>query len=285
MQLTGTKENGDVTMSDRNDPTTMNRRDRMTATTLTNAGGHHAAVDTTRTRPTRILMVVANPTTSTTTGWPVGFWAAELTHPYYEFTEAGFAVTIASPNGGKVEVDALSDPRDASKWSAEDLISMGFLNTPDLMALLEDTPKLCDLDPADYDALVICGGQAPMFTFRDNADLHAAIRAFYEAEKPTAALCHGVAALVDATLSDGSSLVQGKTVTGFANVEEDYSDKAAGTTIMLWRLEDALKERGANYVQAGLFKPFAIRDGRLFTGQQQYSGRKVAALLIAALGQ
>lgn len=257
----------------------------MTTATLTNTGGHHAAIDQTTSRPTRILMVVANPATSTTTGWPVGFWAAELTHPYYEFTEAGYQVTVASPDGGKVVPDALSDPRDASKWSAEDLISMGFLNTPDLMALLEDTPRLSDLRPDDYDALVVCGGQSPMFTFRDNDALHAAIRAFYEAEKPTAAFCHGVAALVDATLSDGSYLVEGKTVTGFANVEEDYSDQAAGTRIMPWRLEDALRERGANYVEAGLFKQFAIRDGRLFTGQQQYSGRKVAELIIAALGQ
>jgi putative intracellular protease/amidase len=255
------------------------------STTLKNTGSHHAVIDTTRTKPFRILQVVANPTQSPTTGWHVGFWAAELSHPYYEFTEAGYEVTIASPNGGKVEVDALSDPRDPSKWSADDLISMGFLNTPELVALLEETPKLSTLDYGSYDALVISGGQSPMFTFRDNADLHEAIRAFYEAEKPVAAFCHGVAALVDATLSDASYLVTGKTVTGFANREEDYSDKAAGTRIMPWRLEDALRERGANYVQAGLFKQFAIRDGRLITGQQQYSGRKVAQMMIATLGQ
>lgn len=159
---------------------------------------------------------------------------------------------------------------------------MGFLNTPELVTLLENTPKLSTLDYNSYDALV---RQSPMFTFRNNRDLHNAIRAFYEAEKPVVAFCHGVAALVDATLSDGSYLVTGKTVTGFANVEEEYSDKAAGTRIMPWRLEDALKERGANYVQAGLFKQFAIRDGRLITGQQQYSGRKVAQLMIATLGQ
>src|SRR5690349_1880329 len=145
----------------------------MTAIALNYTGGHHAAVDLTSTTPKRILMVVANPTTASTTGWPVGFWAAELTHPYYEFTEAGYTVTIASPNGGKVEVDALSDPRDPSKWSAEDLISMGFLNTPALVALLEATPRLADLSPDDYDALVICGGLSPMFSWRDNTDLHA----------------------------------------------------------------------------------------------------------------
>jgi len=53
---------------------------------------------------------------------------------------------------------------------------------------------------------------------------------------------------------------------------------------MPWRLEDALRERGANYISNGLFKPFAVRDGRLITGQQQYSGRKVAQAVIAALG-
>jgi len=42
--------------------------------------------------------------------------------------------------------------------------------------------------------------------------------------------------------------------------------------------------RGANYVQGGVFKAFAVRDGRLITGQQQYSGAKVADAVIAALG-
>jgi putative intracellular protease/amidase len=116
-------------------------------------------------------------------------------------------------------MDSLSDPRDESKWSAEDLITMGFVNTPQLMELLQDTPKLSDLDPDEFDAIMVAGGQSPMFTFRDNEDLKAAIRHFYEAEKPTAIYCHGTAALVDLTLSDGSYLVDGKTVTGFANVE------------------------------------------------------------------
>lgn len=48
----------------------------------------------------RVLMVLSNPSTSEQTGWPIGFWWAELTHPYWEFTEAGYEVTIASPDGG-----------------------------------------------------------------------------------------------------------------------------------------------------------------------------------------
>ena len=133
---------------------------------------HHMRVDRVSSRPKKVLIVVANPTTSTTLGWPVGFWGAELTHPYFELTQRGVAVTIASPDGGKVEMDALSDPRDESKWSADDLITMGFLNTPELVALLQDTPKLADLDLGEYDAIMVAGGQAPMFSFRGNEQVH-----------------------------------------------------------------------------------------------------------------
>jgi putative intracellular protease/amidase len=245
---------------------------------------HHMRVDRVSSKTKKVLIVVANPTTSTTLGWPVGFWGAELTHPYYELTQQGVEVTIASPDGGKVELDSLSDPHDESKWSAEDLITMGFLNTPELAALLKDTPTLAELDLDEFDAVMVAGGQAPMFSFRDNKDLHDALRHFYEAEKPTCVYCHGTAALVDLKLSDGTYLVDGKTVTGFANVEEDFSDKFVGQKVMPFRIEDELKQRGANYVQGGLFKAFAVRDGRLITGQQQYSARKVAEMLIEALG-
>jgi len=256
----------------------------MSATTAQVAADHHMRVDTISTRPKKVLILVANPTTATTVGWRVGFWGAELTHPYYELTERGVEVTIASPDGGKVEMDALSDPRDESQWSSEDLITMGFINTPQLMELLDDTPKLADLDLHEYDAIMIAGGLAPMFTYRNRADVHEAIRHFYESEKPTAIYCHGTAALVDLKLSDGSYLVDGKTVTGFSNREEDYSDAFVGQKVMPFRVEDLLTQRGANYVQGGLFKAFTVRDGRLLTGQQQYSGRKVAQMLIDVLG-
>jgi putative intracellular protease/amidase len=256
----------------------------MSTPTAQAVADHHMRVDTVSSRPKKVLIVVANPATATTVGWPVGFWGAELTHPYYELTERGIEVTIASPGGGKVEMDALSDPRDESRWSAEDLITMGFVNTPELMALLEDTPRLADLDLEQFDAIMVAGGLSPMFTFRDNDGVHDAIRHFYEAEKPTAIYCHGTAALVDLRLSDGSYLVEGKTVTGFSNAEEDYSDDFVGQSVMPFRVEDVLTERGANYVQGGLFKAFVVRDGRLITGQQQYSGRKVAQVLIDTLG-
>ena len=145
--------------------------------------------------PKRIALVIANPAVSSTTGWPVGFWWSELTHPYYALTEAGYEVELFSPAGGRCEADGMSDPRDPSGYSASDLISMGFIATPRLAALIESTRPVADLKVDAFDAIVVAGGQAPMFSFAEAADLHRAFVAFYEAGKVAAALCHGVALL------------------------------------------------------------------------------------------
>ncbi len=246
--------------------------------------GAAGPIETTRTIPTRVLMVVANGGISTVTGWPIGFWASELVHPWYEFRQSGYQVTIASPEGGRAEVDAISDPRDERGYCSDDVLSRGFFEHPTLAGLLESTPALGDLDIDRFDAVVACGGEAPMFQFRDHETLKQVLARMYESEKPTAALCHGVSALIDVQLSDGSYLVEGKTITGVSNAEEDLADEAAGRTVQPWRIEDAARERGANYVAAGPLRAFAVRDRQLVTGQQQNSSRKVAELVIACLG-
>src|SRR5262245_56543470 len=116
-------------------------------------------------RPKRIAIVLSNPSVSPTTGWPVGFWWSELSHTYFAFTETGYEVEIFSPDGGKCDADAMSDPRDPSGYSSSDLISMGFIATPKLAALIETTKPVEDIKVGDFDAIVVAGGQAPMVTF------------------------------------------------------------------------------------------------------------------------
>ncbi len=232
---------------------------------------------------TRVLMVVSNPATSTTVGGPVGFWASELIHPYDAFTAAGYDVTVASPDGGPVELDAMSDPDDASGYSADDTLSKTYLDRPDFRALLTDTPALGDLDLDAFDAVVVCGGQAPMFTFEAATDVHAAVRQFYDAGKPTAALCHGTSALLYVRDADGTPFLQGKTITGFANTEEDQADVMVGQPVMPFRIEDEARKLGAEFVTAPAWTPFATRDGHLITGQQQHSGAETARLVIDTL--
>lgn len=241
----------------------------------------------------RVAIVISNPAVSTTTKWPVGFWWSELTHPYFAFTEAGYDVEIFSPEGGKCEADGMSDPRDASGYSSSDLISMGFIATPKLAGLVTDTKPVASIDVSKFDAIVVAGGQAPMFTFEKAVSLQKKFVEFYEAGKLAVALCHGVALLTFAKLSNGELLAKGKTVTGFANVEEDFADNAVWgmgllpktTHVMPWRIEDDLKKAGANFVQAGLWRGFAVRDGNLITGQQNFSGTETAELVIETLGR
>jgi putative intracellular protease/amidase len=243
-------------------------------------------------RKKRVAIVIANPALATTTGWRCGFWWSELAHPYLKFDEHGYEIEVFSPNGGKCEPDALSNPRDPSGYSAKDLISMGFIATPKLAGLIENTLPVDAIEVASFDAIVVAGGQAPMFTYESATNLQRRFVEFYEAGKVAAALCHGVSLLRYAKLSNGQLLAKGKTVTGFANVEEDYADNAVWSMNMLsrdkhvmpWRIEDELKKLGANYVQAGLWRGFAIRDGNLITGQQNFSGAETAELVVAALG-
>jgi putative intracellular protease/amidase len=223
----------------------------------------------------------------------VGFWWSELSHPYFVLSEAGYEVEDFSPEGGRCEADAMSDPRDASGYSSSDLISLGFLSTPKLALLIEDTPAVADMDVSRFDAIVVAGGQAPMFTFDKAAALRARFVEFFESGRVACALCHGVAILRDLKLSNGEWLAKGRTVTGFANVEEDFADQAVWSMgllprdrhVMPWRIEDELRKLGANYVQAGLWRSFAVRDGNLITGQQNFSGGETARLLIEALGR
>jgi putative intracellular protease/amidase len=170
---------------------------------------------------------------------------------------------------------------------------MGFIATPRLAALVENTKKISDLDVDRFDAMVVTGGQGPMYTFETATDLHRTFVQFYLAGKVAAALCHGVAVLRYARLADGTPLVSGRTVTGFANVEEDFADRAVWDMgalprdkhVMPWRIEDELKRLGANYVQAGLWRGFAVRDGNLITGQQNFSGTETARVVVEALGK
>ena len=234
----------------------------------------------------KILMVASSPAVSKQTGWPIGFWAAELTHPLRVFMEAGYDVEIASTEGGKIEMDGYSNPTDASGYSAHDVISLGFMQLKWFKDMLGNTKKLTDVNPSDYKAIFLVGGQAPMYTFKNNTDLSKLFVGFYESNKPAAAVCHSTTLLLDAKKSNGELFVKGKTWTGFANSEEDFADKAVGTKIQPYRIEDeARKIPGTTFKVADTFASYAIVDGNLVTGQQQNSGEAAAKMVVELLSE
>ncbi|MCB0522635.1 MAG: type 1 glutamine amidotransferase domain-containing protein [Lewinellaceae bacterium] len=244
-----------------------------------------ANINTMPGRKKHIALVAANPAVSKQTGWPIGFWWAELVHPYWEFTENGYEVEIFSPDGGALQADGYSDPEDASGYSAHDILSLGFKKSATHAALIENTKKINDLKVADFDAIFLTGGQSPMYTFIDNEPLHKLFIQFYEAGKVAAAICHATCILLKVKTSDGKLLVDGKTWTGFADSEEAFADNFVNMRIQpFWIETEGRKIPNSNYINGGLFKPFAVRDGNLVTGQQQFSGTAAAKLVVEALG-
>jgi putative intracellular protease/amidase len=232
----------------------------------------------------KILLIASNPAVSKQTGWPIGVWYAEIAHPYWTFTEAGYTVDIASPDGGELKFDAYSDPEDPSKYAAFDYVSLGFKKDSAKTVQMKNSLKLSTINPNDYKAIFVAGGQGPMYTFIDNAALHKFFLDFYLTGKPTAAICHGTCILLKIKTPDGKYLVEGKRWTGFASSEEQYADNYVGMKIQPFRIEEeARKMPNSKYESGAPFSAYAIKDGNLITGQQQNSGAAAAELVLEAL--
>jgi putative intracellular protease/amidase/predicted alpha/beta hydrolase family esterase len=232
----------------------------------------------------KVLMIASNKSTSQQTGWPIGVWYAELTHPYWVFSEAGYTVDIASLEGGELFFDGFSDPEDASKYAAFDYISLGFKKDPAKMALVKNTLKLSNIKQSEYKAIFVCGGQGPMYTLYKNPEIEKFFVDFYLTGKPTAAICHGTSILLNTKLPSGKFLVDGKKWTGFASSEEQYADNYVGMKIQPFRIEDEARKMANSKFEVGApFSAFAVQDGNLITGQQQNSGAAAAELVVKEL--
>lgn len=232
----------------------------------------------------KILMIVSNP--ATIKGVPVGFYAEELTTPFFEFTKAGHEIKLVSPKGGKVIYDLMSDPENESTQAHDDLITIGFNHHREYGQLLQNTPSIQDIRADEYDAVFVAGGGAPLITFKEDNKLHQLIAKFYEQGKFVATVCHASCLLLWTKLSNGDLLTKGKTWTGFSDAEERISDEMVGTKVFEETIEsEAGKIPETTFEAGGPFEAFAIRDGRLITGQQQQSSFLVAKMLLEALSE
>lgn len=235
-------------------------------------------------KPRRILSIVSN--TAQLKGFPVGFFGEEMTRAFLMFTEAGHRVDIASPKGGEVMIDTHSDPRTPNGAYADDLITLGFVNHAKFGPLLKNTLSTRAVNVGDYDAVWVAGGGGPLLTFKDDPALHKLIADFYEKGKIVTLICHGSSLLLWTRLSNGKLLAEGKKWTGFTDDEEEVVNQAFGMKLNVYTIEsEAAGIEGTTYLCRGANEPFAIRDGRLITGQQQYSSELTAELVLEALDE
>lgn len=224
----------------------------------------------------RILHVVTNVGHYDDPSNPTGLWLSELAHAWQVFADNGFDQTIVSPRGGVVPLE----PR-SLKFPNYDKTAKAWRGDPARMALLENTLSPDRVDSADYDAIFFTGGHAVMYDFPDSAGLQRITRAIFERGDIVSSVCHGYCGLLNTTLSDGSHLVAGRKLTGFAWQEEVL---ARVGKLVPYNAEDEMKKRGARYEKAKLpFVSYVVVDGNLVTGQNPGSAtataKKVAALL------
>lgn len=225
----------------------------------------------------RILNVVSNVAHYDHPAEPTGLWLSELTHAYDVFAEAGYEQTIVSPKGGTspLEPRSLKFPsfgKSAKAWKADDT----------KMALLARTAAPDEIDSTAYDAIYFTGGHAVMYDFPDSEGLQHITREIFERGGVVSSVCHGYCGLFNTKLSDGSLLVAGRKLTGFAWSEEVL---ARVNKLVPYNAEAEIKKRGARYVK-GLI-PFAshvVVDGRLVTGQNPGSAKATAKKIVSVLG-
>jgi putative intracellular protease/amidase len=220
-----------------------------------------------------ILMIVTSHDRLGATDTKTGFWLEELAAPYQEFVKAGARVDIASPRGGMPP----ADPKSGVEPSPAVL---AFQADAGAQAKLKASLRLADVKDA-YDAYFVVGGHGVMWDLAENPALSTLLGRAYEGGKVVAAVCHGPAALVNVRLSGGKSILAQRRVTGFSNAEEEAVGLAQ---VVPFALETELRERGGKYESGPLWQPFAVRDGRLVTGQNPASSALAAQQTLQALG-
>jgi putative intracellular protease/amidase len=210
-----------------------------------------------------ILCVVTSHPIRGDSGEPTGFAMVELTHPLAVFQEAGIPVEIASIRGGHPPIDFfdLSDPVNDRFWKDREF-----------REVLANSLILSELNPARYSAVFFAGGHGTMWDFADDPAVQQFIRDIWEAGGVVSAVCHGPAALVNATLSDGTYLVAGKTLAAFTDEEEA---EVGYTTVVPYLLATTLKTRGALHQAAPNWSEQVVTDGCLVTGQNPASAHGV----------
>ncbi|MDP3670938.1 MAG: type 1 glutamine amidotransferase domain-containing protein [Telluria sp.] len=222
-----------------------------------------------------ILMVLTSHDRLGDTGKKTGFWLEEFAAPYYVFKDAGAEVTLASPKGGQPPLDPKSDEPDAQTEATR-----RFKNDPAAQQALAGTVPLSSVSADRFDALFYPGGHGPLWDLANDPHSVKLIETMYAAGKPVTAVCHAPGVLRNATAPDGSPLVQGKQVTGFANTEEaavQLSD------VVPFLVEDALVKNGGKYRKGPDWQPYIVVDGNLITGQNPASSAPAAEEMLRQL--
>ncbi|NRF13313.1 type 1 glutamine amidotransferase domain-containing protein [Vibrio coralliilyticus] len=220
----------------------------------------------------KVLIPVTNHATLGSTEQANGTYAPELTHVLKELINAGIEYDIASIKGGKAPLYGTDIEGDYV--NAEILADDDFLNR------INNTIPVSQLNSDDYDAIFYPGGFGLLSDLAVNKDFATIAAKHYENGGVVASVCHGPAALLPITLSNGEKLLASKSVTGFTREEEiDF-----GTINDIpFLLEESLARSAARFSKVQPWHELVIVDERVITGQNPTSAHGVGQKLVEIL--
>ena len=228
-----------------------------------------------------LLMIVTGATSLTMkdgSEHPTGFWAEELVTAHRDLVAAGHRVTIATPGGVTPTVDAVSLGADVV-GSAETVAELESYLASIADELVAAVP-VADVDSADFAAVVLPGGHGPMADLAVDPAVGRVLVAANDAGTIIAPFCHGPAALLSATLADGTNAFAGRRLTVFTDEEERTGGTGENTP---WWVETALRDAGVVVESAAPWSDHVVVDGNLITGQNPQSSASVARRVLEAL--
>ena len=238
-------------------------------------------------QPHKVLIVVTSHGILGNTSLPTGLWLPEMTHPYYTLKNAGLDIVVSSPKGGNTPIDPYSIPSNPSGTNRDDPITQKFLSTRSDVEKINNTVPLSDIDPKGFYAVVFPGGNGATYDFPSDRNVNRMAGAIYEQGGIVAAVCHGPADILNATLSNGTHLIKGAKVTGFSNEEEAITEILIGKkNVVPFFLENELPKGGATYEKTYVHEPLVVvsgEGGRLITGQNPESATNVGEKIVEVL--
>ena len=208
---------------------------------------------------------------------PTGYWAEELAEPHRLFTEAGWAITIATPKGVVPTVDEGSLAAGATGGEDRSAELRRYL---DAIPALKSPASIDDITAADYDVVFYPGGHGPMEDLAVDTTSGQIMTDTIASGRILGVLCHAPAALLAAEAADGTWPFLAYRMTGFTDAEEALGGLAPKAK---WLVQARLVELGADFVEGASFAEHIEIDRNLYTGQNPASSVKLATAIIDAV--
>lgn len=211
---------------------------------------------------------------------PTGVAGSEMTIPYYAFLDAGMEVDLASIKGGEIPIDPIT-----IKWPIAAREDYRFKQDAAAMNKLKNSISIADVEIQKYDVIFLSGGWGAAYDFEQSDTLAELVTKAYARGLVVGSVCHGALGLVNAKDVDGSSLVEGRRVTGVTDKQlKDfgifYTPRHPETEL---RKAKALFE--SNTAWRDFFATHVAVDGNLVTGQNQNSSGEASHRILEKVSQ